>query len=275
MPLLQAWADCPCPVIGMLHAPALPGAPGYDGQPGGLQASLLRDASALADGGVNGLLLENFGDTPFFPAQVPPITVAHMTALAVAIRQQTDLPLGINVLRNDAISALAVAHAARAQFIRVNVLVAAYVADQGVLQGMAHDLLRERSRLGASDIKIVADVHVKHAVPLAPRPLTEEAVDAVERGGADAVIISGTATGAPADLDQLIAARAALRPTPVLVGSGVTIDNAAELAVHADGLIVGTSLKHDGKIAEPVETRQVVQLVQVVKKAAANRPAAD
>jgi len=255
----------------MLHAPALPDAPGFCEDIESLRAAVVRDAVALADGGASGLLLENFGDTPFFPANVPPITVAHMVALAGEVRRQTDLPLGINVLRNDAIAALAIAHAVGAQFIRVNVLVGAYVADQGILQGIAHELLRQRRRLRADDIKIMADVHVKHATPLAARPLIEEAIDAVHRGGADALVISGAATGSPVDVSQLIAVRTAVHPTPVLVGSGVTANNAAELAAAADGLIVGTSLKRDQDVSRPIETGRVAELVRNASSAIKTR----
>ena len=271
MSFLRAWANCPCPVIGMLHAPALPDAPGFGEDIPALRSSILHDAAALVEGGAAGLLLENFGDTPFFPDQVPHITVAHMVALAGQVRRQTDLPLGINVLRNDALAALAIAHAVGAQFIRVNVLVGAYVADQGLLQGIAHELLRQRRRLGADEIKIVADVHVKHAVPLAARPLIEEAVDAVRRGGADALVISGVATGSPVDVNQLRAVRTAVHPTPVLVGSGVTADNAAELAAVADGLIVGTSLKCDNRVSDPIETSRVAQVVRNAISASKDR----
>jgi membrane complex biogenesis BtpA family protein len=251
----------------MLHAPALPDAPGFDENIEALRAAVLRDAAALAEGGATGLLLENLGDTPFFPTQVPPITVAHMVALATEVRRQTDLPLGINVLRNDAIAALAIAHAVGAQFIRVNVLVGAYVADQGILQGIAPELLRHRRRLRADEIKILADVHVKHAAPLAARPLIEEAVDAVRRGGADALIISGAATGSPVEISQLRDVRTAVHPTPVLVGSGVTADNAAELASASDGLIVGTSLNRDNCVSQPIEVSRVADVVRNVSSA--------
>ncbi len=269
MSLLPIWSDFRCPVVGMIHAPALPGSPGFRGDLPALRAAAVADAKALAAGGVQGLLLENFGDTPFYPDKVPPITVAHMAALATEVRCHTDLPLGINVLRNDADAALAIAHAVGAAFIRVNVLVGAYVADQGILQGAAHHLLRQRRRLDGEDIKIIADVHVKHAAPLAARPLAEEAADAVRRGGADAIVVSGAATGAPADVAELRTVRAAVHPAPVLVGSGVTIDNAAQLAALADGLIVGTSLKHDGQVSQPIDTHRVAELMRIVAGATA------
>ncbi len=270
MPLLSAWSSIPCPVIGMLHVPALPGAPGFSGNLDGIRAAVLADATALAAGGVHGLMLENFGDTPFYPAAVPAITVAHMTSLAAAVRRHVDLPLGINMLRNDAEAALAVAHAVGADFIRVNVLVGAYAADQGLLQGAAHQLLRQRRAWDAVRIQILADVHVKHAVPLAARPLIDEAVDAVRRGGADGLIVTGKATGTTTDVDELRAVQEAVKPAPVLVGSGVNVDNGGAMAASADGLIVGTSLKRDGDVSQPIDVRRVAALVEAV--AAARRP---
>ena len=168
MTLLDAWKLVSIPVVGMLHLPALPGAPGFDGQLESIRAGLWRDAEALVDAGVDGLMLENFGDRPFFPRDVPPWTTAHMAALAVETRRRFDIPLGINVLRNDGRAALAVAHAAGAQFIRVNVLAGARVTDQGVLEGVAHELLRDRRLLRAEETRILADVNVKHSAPLGP-----------------------------------------------------------------------------------------------------------
>ncbi|MDQ3439664.1 MAG: phosphorybosylanthranilate isomerase, partial [Planctomycetota bacterium] len=147
-----------------------------------IREAALRDAEALAEGGVHGIMMENFGDVPFFPGRVPAPVVAHVTAIGAEIRRSVDVPLGINVLRNDGQSALAVAHAVGADFIRVNVLSGARVTDQGIVQGIAHDLLRERAQLGATNVKILADVDVKHSAPLAPRPLVKEFLARVSRG---------------------------------------------------------------------------------------------
>src|SRR4051795_9681702 len=144
--LLPNWPNWAPPrkiVIGMVHLAPLPGSPGYGSDVASVRDAALRDAAALADGGVDGVMIENFGDVPFFPGRVPAYVVAHMTAIAAEVRARVALPLGINVLRNDGLSALAVAHACGAEFIRVNVLCGARVADQGLLQGIAHDLLRE------------------------------------------------------------------------------------------------------------------------------------
>src|SRR5687767_9363147 len=173
--MLAAWQNVRKPVIGMLHLAALPGSPLYGGSLAAVREAVLRDTERLAEGGVNGLMIENFGDTPFFPGRVPAHVVAHLTAIAVEVRQAVpNLPLGINVLRNDGLSALAIAHAVGAAYVRVNVLCGARVADQGLLQGIAHELLRLRAELKADDIKIFADVDVKHSAPLAERPIADE-----------------------------------------------------------------------------------------------------
>jgi hypothetical protein len=261
-PLLPAWTDRPLPVIGMLHLLPLPGSPRYAGDRGAIRERLLADVDALAAGGVDGLLIENFGDAPFLPGTLPAHVVAEMTALAGAVRARCDLPLGVNCLRNDALAALAVAQAVGGAFIRVNVLCGARVTDQGVIAGVADRLLRERARLGATAIRIVADVDVKHSAPLgAPRALADEVTDLVARGGADAVIVTGSGTGRPTDATQLEVARAAAGNAPLLVGSGVDAASVAALVGRADGVIVGSSLKHDGDPRTAVDPARVRALV--------------
>jgi membrane complex biogenesis BtpA family protein len=251
------------PLIGMLHVPALPGAPRFGGDLATIRSRVLDDAAALVEGGAQGAILENFGDAPFFPGRVGAITIAHMTALAAEVRRRFDLPLGINVLRNDGAAALAIAHAVGAQFIRVNVLCGARLTDQGLVQGIAHDLLRQRAAL-RSDVCIFADVDVKHSAPLAARPLADEVADLIARGGADAVIVSGAATGKPADLAELHEAKSAAGGTPVLVGSGVTAQTLSHFLPHADGFIVGTALKRDGQVDGPVEARRVRAIAAIL-----------
>jgi len=250
----------------MLHIPPLPGAPRYAGNLEPIRRRVLDDATALVEGGVDGLLLENFGDTPFYPERVPPQAVACMTRLGQEVGQRCDVPLGVNVLRNDGRSALAVAHAIGAAFIRVNVLCGVRLTDQGLIQGIAHQLLRQRVQLGASDIRILADVNVKHSAPLGPaRSVRQEVVDLVERGGADAVIVSGEGTGAPADPAELAQVKQAAGETPVLVGSGVTAETIRALLTHADGAIVGTSLKVDDVTVNPVDPKRVQTLIAAAR----------
>ncbi len=191
------------PILGMLHAPPLPGSPRYAGSWPKVLDHVLRDAEALVSGGIHGLMLENYGDAPFFPHRVPAHVTANLTALAVAVKSRFDVPLGINVLRNDGQAALAVALSAGAQFIRVNILCGARVTDQGLIEAIAHDLLRDRRTLGAENIRILADVNVKHSAPLAPSSIADEVEDLLTRGGADALIVTGAATGQAVDLGEL------------------------------------------------------------------------
>lgn len=266
--LHPAWINVSRPVFGMVHLAALPGSPRFGGRLAAVREALLHDAEALVAGGVHALMLENFGDVPFHPRRVPPYVIAHMAVLAAEVRRRFEVPLGINVLRNDGRSALGIAHAVGAAFIRVNVLSGARVTDQGVLDGIAHDLLRERTALQADDIKILADVNVKHAAPLGqPRPIEDELADAVERGCADAVVLSGSGTGKPTDLTEVRRAHAAAGDTPVLIGSGVSADTIADYLPFADGFIVGSSLKLGGLAANPVDATRVRALLARLKPA--------
>ncbi len=269
------WSDVRWPVLGMLHVPPLPGSPRYRGSRDEILASVLRDADALRDGGAHGLILENFGDTPFFPGRVPAHTVAAMTQLATEVRRAVSLPLGINVLRNDGRSALAIAAATGAEFIRVNILCGARLTDQGVIQGIAHDLLRDRAELNAAGVRIFADVNVKHSAPLANIPLADEVADLVHRGGADALIVSGRATGQPTDQSELRIVREAAGMVPVFVGSGVTEDNIAAMLPDAAGFIVGTGFKQDGDVAAPIDVERVRRLIRVIDTAAADTAKSD
>lgn len=265
------WPHTPRPVIGMVHAPPLPGSPRCDADLAAIRKRVIDDAEAIVAGGADGLMIENYGDTPFFPGRVPAITIAHLTALAVELRRRFDLPLGVNVLRNDGQTALAVAHASGASFIRVNVLCSARLTDQGVIQGIAHDLLRERAALRA-DVQIWADVHVKHSAPLAERSLVDEVEDLIHRGGADAVIVSGAATGKPADVEELRQIRAVAGETPVLVGSGVSAETVTRFAPYADGLIVGTSVKRAGLVENPVDAERVRALIRSLEVVSDSNP---
>lgn len=256
------------PVIGMLHLMPLPGSPNFQGDRQAILKRLLEDADALISGGVHALLIENFGDVPFYPDKVPPHVIAEMTAMAMRVRAAFDgVPLGINVLRNDAAAALSIAASVGADFIRVNVLTGARLTDQGIVQGRAHDLLRLRDvTLEAQNIAVWADVEVKHSAALAPRELADEVEDTILRGLADALIVSGSGTGKPTDPQRLASVRAAAdratrRRVPVIVGAGVTAESLPALAKHADGFIVGTSLKHHGYAAAPVDTARVKALM--------------
>lgn len=217
-----------------------------------------QDARCLRDGGADGVVLENFGDSPFLKQDVAPITIACMTRIALAVRQAApELVLGINVLRNDARAALSIAAAAGAQFVRVNVHIGAMVTDQGVIEGSARETLALRQQLGI-DTRIAADVLVKHAAPLGPVRLADVARDTFYRGHADALILTGRGTGQPTSPEDVATVRRAVPGAPLWVGSGLT--PSALAAYDIDGAIVGTWLHEDGDLAAPLSLTRVREL---------------
>jgi len=230
-------------LIGMVHVGPTPGSPGEDGSSAWLDDAV-EDAEVLAEAGFDAVLVENFGDAPFYPRRVPAETVAALTLAAAHVADcvPPTVGVGINVLRNDAESALAIAAVVGLDFIRVNVLAGAAVTDQGLIEGRAAEVQRLRARL-APGVRVFADVRVKHARPLVERPLEEEVRELVGRAGADAVIVSGAATGAPVDAGELAVVRTALGLRPLLVGSGADAANVRALLERADGVIVGTAIK--------------------------------
>ncbi len=253
-------------VIGVVHLLPLPGAPGWDGDFAALLNRAKADLRALAEGGVAAVVVENFGDAPFRAAEVEAETIAAMSRVVTELRPLTDLPLGVNVLRNDAAAALAIASicAGPDSFIRVNVHSGAMLTDQGLITGRADRTIRRRRELGVS-VAILADVLVKHAVPLGPLTIEDAARDAVERGFADALIVTGVGTGHATDLADVRRVRAALPDTPILVGSGVDEHNVRDTFALADGAIIGTAFKQGGKTTNPVEIARVRRLVAAAK----------
>lgn len=224
-----------------------------------------QEATALASGGVDGIIIENFFDAPFAKDQVDPAVVSAMSLIVQRLMSLITLPIGINVLRNDACSAMAIASCVQAQFIRVNVLTGVMATDQGVIEGQAHRLLRYRRELG-SDVKILGDVLVKHARPLGSPNLTTAVHETIDRGLADGIILSGWATGSPPTLEDLELANAAANGTPVFIGSGATWENIPQLMQAADGVIVSSSLKRHGRIEEPIDPIRVSQFVESMRR---------
>lgn len=252
-------------LIGVCHLDPTPGSPGFRGDFEAVLDKVRRDARALVAGGIGCAIVENFGDTPFYAEQVPPETVAALALALRAVREAApELLLGVNVLRNDARSALGLCATTGARFLRVNVHVGAAVTDQGVVEGRAAQTLRERDRL-AKGCAILADVHVKHATPMGTESLAQAAQETSLRGGADALIVSGTATGAAPSSSALAEVRAACPESLLLVGSGFDIDNAESLLKHADGAIVGTSIKAGGDVHAPIEAGRVRRLLERVR----------
>lgn len=257
-------------VIAVIHLPALPGAPRYVPPFETVLGRVRAEASLLTECGADALLVENFGDVPFSKGPAPAHTVAAITAAVLAARAVSALPLGVNVLRNDAEAALGIAAATGASFVRVNVHVGVRVTDQGVIEGAADRSLRLRRALGA-EVAILADVDVKHSGPLAPRPVGEEAEEIVGRGLADAVIVTGSRTGAPVDPETVRAVRARVS-VPVIAGSGVTAASIAATFALADAVIVGSALREGGRAGAPLERDRIEPLVQAARASRGARP---
>jgi membrane complex biogenesis BtpA family protein len=255
----------PAPIIGVVHLLPLPTSPRWGGSLKTVIDRAEQEAAALAAGGVNGLIIENFFDAPFTKHQVYPAVVSAMTLVVQRVMNLVTLPVGINVLRNDAHSALAIAACTGAQFIRVNVLTGVMATDQGFIEGQAHEILRYRRELGY-DIKILADVLVKHARPLGSPNLTTAVQETIERGLADGVILSGWATGNPPNVEDLELAMDAAQGVPVFIGSGASWENIPNLIRSANGVIVSSSLKRHGKIEQPIDPIRVSRFVEAMRR---------
>ena len=252
--------------VGVVHLLPLPGGPGPSQ---GLQAVVeraQRDAAALAAGGADALIVENLGDHPFGRGSVEPFTVAAMTRAVLAVREAAPhIGLGINVLRNDATAALSIAAATTADFIRVNVHTGAMVTDQGIIEGQARDTLILRQRLGVSTL-IVADVLVKHAVPLGAWTIETAARDTAQRGRADVIVVTGDGTGSPTDPSVYERVQHATS-RPVWVGSGLKPQQVQQFA-QLDGAIVGTWLHQESDLERPLDPTRIGAMRQALSKSA-------
>ncbi len=250
-------------IIGMIHVGPLPSTPTHTGiRVEDIIDAALRDAKALEEGGADGMLVENFYDTPYPKERADPATIAAMAIVVKEVVKSSSIPVGVNILRNCGLQALAVAHVCGGKFIRVNALSETVVSDQGILEPIAYELMRYRRFLG-SDVAVFADIHVKHAAPLTPRPAPLVAREAVERGGADAVVVSGIATGSAPSPEEVKSVKDAVN-VPVIVGSGVNPSNAVALLSVADGAIVGTYFKVGRKVSVD-RVRKLVNTVRSVK----------
>lgn len=258
-------------LIGVIHLPALPGAPGAHGKS---PASVLKQATERAVGearrlekaGFEGLIIENFGDAPFYKNRVPAETVAAMSVIASAVLAHSGIPLGINVLRNDADAALAIAAVTGADFVRINVLAGVVATDQGLIEGEAARWVRENQRLGGR-VRILADVHVKHARTLSSDDLGIAIEEVAGRGGADAVIVTGATTGRLPGRESLHAAHSSARHcgVPLYVGSGMTPEGLLE-SDPGLRLIVGSALRRGGLAGASLDDSRMASLVKAWRR---------
>ncbi|OON41653.1 BtpA family membrane complex biogenesis protein [Izhakiella australiensis] len=254
-------------VIGVIHCDAFPGAPKYKDRPiKEIIENAIRDADNYLSGGVHGLIIENHGDIPFAkPEDIGPETSAIMAVITDNIRARFGAPLGINILANAAIPALATALASGADFVRVNQWANAYIANEGFIEGAAAKALRYRNQLRANHIRVFADSHVKHGshAIVADRSIKELTRD-VDFFEADAVIATGQRTGDSATLEEIDEIRSATT-LPLLVGSGVTPDNVCAILGRTQGVIVASTLKRDGVWWNEVELARVKHFIAAAR----------
>lgn len=255
-------------VIGMIHLKPLPGAPHYQGEPmDEIYDFAMRDLYTLEKAGVHGIIVENAWDIPFSkPEDIGYETVASMSVITERLKQQTDLKIGINCLANGALQALAIAKATEVSFIRVNQWVNAYIANEGFVEGASAKAMRYRSFIKGEDIKIFADVHVKHGSHsiVADRSLEDQTYDNVFFD-ADVLIATGSRTGNETELAEIHGIKEHTQ-LPVIVGSGMTAENAEKIMAVADGCIVGTSLKEDGKWWNPIDEKRAKEFMEKVNQ---------
>lgn len=253
-------------VIGVVHVLPLPGSAGYTGNMQEIVRTALTDASTYKNNGIDALIIENMHDVPYLNGFVEPETTAAMAILANLIKQETKLPLGIQILAAANIEALGVAVAASLDFIRVEGFVFAHVGDEGIHQASAPKLLRRRAALNAQGIKIFADIKKKHCAHAITADVSlVETARAAQFFQADGVIVSGAETGIAPPPQDVASVREATTAS-VLVGSGVTVENVNQFLPYADALIVGSSLKYDGLWSKPVDPGRVKELMRVIEK---------
>jgi uncharacterized protein len=256
----------PKPIIGVIHVAALPGAPASALPMSEIVAQAAREAAIYRDCGVDGVIIENMHDTPYLRGSVGPEIVAAMAVIGAAVKNESSLPTGIQILAGANIEAMAVAHAANLDFIRAEGFAFAHVADEGVIQSSAAALLRYRKMIGADRAQVWADVKKKHSSHAITADISLGATaEAAEFMRADAVIVTGGVTGEAPKISDAMEAKAHCR-LPALLGSGVDADNIADFYQAADGFIIGSYFKTGGHWANPVDAERVKSFMAAVER---------
>jgi len=252
-------------VYGVVHLKSLPGSPGNYLHLDEIIELAQEDVNNLIFGGVDGIIIENFGDTPFVKDDISKRTLASFTTVVENIEYDRDIKVGINVLRNDGISALSIAEATKADFVRINVLnnVMMYT-DQGMIEGQAHEIAQFKNSLN-KEIEIYADVFVKHAVPPEGSKIENHTEELIHRAGADVVIVTGDGTGHEINLEDLNKVRDIVPQGKLAIGSGVNEENIEQYVDIADILIIGTNFKVDQDVSKRIDQRSVEKLIQIIK----------
>ena len=254
------------PLVGVIHVGALPGPPRSRAGVEELTEAAAREARAYRDGGVDALMVENMHDVPYLRGSVGPEVVAAMAVVSRAVKVESGLPTGVQILAGANVEAIAVAHAAGLDYVRVEAYTFAHVADEGIIESSAAELLRFRRKIGAERVRVWADVKKKHASHAITADVSlGETAAAVQFMLGDAVIVSGNATGEPPRAEDVREAKAGCR-LPVLLGSGVTVENVSEFYEDADGFIVGSYFKEGGLWSNAVERARVERMAGAVRR---------
>ncbi len=254
-----------CSIIGVVHVPPLPGSANYGGDMSQILASSLFDALNYKDGGVDAIIVENMHDLPYSLSTVSSETVAAMTIIVNAIKYETMLPVGVQILAGANLEALAVAIACEARFIRVEGYVYAHVGDEGLHESCAHQLVKQRAYLKGNKIKIFADIKKKHSSHAITEDISlVDTAKSVEFFLGDGVIVTGKSTGISPLINDVQDVKQNVN-IPVIVGSGVNMDNIIEFSNIANALIVGTAFKKDYYWANPVSETRVKKMVSLLK----------
>lgn len=251
-------------VIGMVHCLPLPGTAGFGGDYQKILDRAVEDALTLEKAGVDAVIVENMGDTPF-SVLLNKAQTAALSAAALAVRRAVKLPIGIDAAFNDCQASLAIAGITGADFVRIPVFVDTVLFTDGIIEPCAQKCMLYRRQMGLGHVKILADVQVKHAHMLLPDISAEQSARDAQANGADAVIVTGSAVGMETPIDMIARVKKAVQ-IPVLAGSGINKNNIAEQMKIADGGIIGSSLKQDGILSNPISYELVKEVMEGLKR---------
>lgn len=250
-------------IIGVIHLPPLPGSPKYKGDFNNIIKRALKDAEKYVKEGVKYILIENFGDAPYRVRVKEFETIVAMTIISREIIKKfgEEVKVGINLLRNSGSEAMAIAYLTGGKFIRVNALCQTIDAPEGILHPAAREIAETMFKLKIKDneIKILADVNVKHGQPITKRNIRQVIQDTIERGKAYAIILTGPKTGTPPKTSLVKQARKS--KAKIFIGSGITPNNIKTYWKLADGFIIGSYFKTRGKTTNPVDSKRVKRLM--------------
>jgi len=253
------------PIIGMIHTEALPGTPNYKGSVEAIITKAKKEALTYKDAGINVLMIENMHDVPYLKRRVGPEITSLMSIVGYEVKNATGLLCGIQILAGANKEALASAHSAGLDFIRAEGFVFAHVADEGIMEYDAGELLRYRKQIGAENILIFADVKKKHSSHSITSDVSiVETAKAAEFFQSDGVIITGIATGKIADINEVIQVKENI-DIPIIIGSGVNIENIKTFYGKADAFIVGSYFKQGGYWKNEIDSDRVKALIEKIK----------